>query len=461
MQIQFYNSLSRQKEPFIPLKPGKVGLYTCGPTVYDVAHIGNFRTFLFEDLLKRYLIFRGFKVHHIMNITDVDDKTIRKALGQDVKLAEITAKYTDHFFKDLERLKILPADNYPRATAHIQEMIDMIQSLVDKEFAYVMKDGSVFFAIDAYQEYGRLVKLDFSEQKITERVSNDEYDLSKPQDFALWKAWKEEDGNIYWDSPWGPGRPGWHIECSAMSTAYLGNHFDIHCGGIDNLFPHHENEIAQTICATDSTFVNYWLHSEHLVVEGGKMSKSLGNFFGIRDLFETGMTSETIRFILLSAHYRSKVLFSPDKQKEAFKTIRRIGELITRLETVTDKKSVVDEFPSDFEKFIAAMDDDLNTPEALAIFFEWIRKTNLALDKGDFSAVEAAKSLNFISGVDEIMKIVPTEATVPESILALVRQREVARKKKDWQEADDIRDKLLKSGWIIKDTPRGSRVQKV
>jgi cysteinyl-tRNA synthetase len=457
MPIQFYNSLTRKKEPFVPLEEGKVRLYTCGPTVYDVAHIGNFRTFLFEDLLKRFLRFRGFEVYHVMNITDVDDKTIQRAGGKRERLAELTKQYSDFFFEDLKRLDILPADQYPRATGHIQQMIEMIQSLVDRGFAYRMEDGSVFFSIDSYKDYGRLVKLDFSAQKSTERVSTDEYDLSNPQDFALWKAWKEEDGDIYWDSPWGRGRPGWHIECSAMSTVYLGDHFDIHCGGVDNLFPHHENEIAQTVCATGAPFVNYWLHSEHLTVESGKMSKSAGNFYGIQDLLSKGMTTET--FILLSAHYRSKVQFSPDRQPEAARALQRITELKKRLSALTtDAEIKAEKYPEDFEQFSQALGDDLNTPEALAVFFEWIRKTNLLLDRSKVSPEAAEEGLNFISAVDSILRIVPGEQPVPEDILSLVRQREEARKNKDWKRADEIREQLLQAGWKVKDTAAGSEV---
>lgn len=434
-------------------------MYTCGPTVYDVAHIGNFRTFLFEDQLKRFLRSRGYEVYHVMNITDVDDKTIRRAKGNRERLAEITKQYSDFFFQDLKRLEIIHADKYPRATEHIKPMIEMITSLVDRGFAYRMEDGSVFFSIESYKDYGQLVKLDFSAQKSTERVSTDEYDLSNPQDFVLWKAWKEEDGDIYWESPWGRGRPGWHIECSAMSTAYLGQHFDIHCGGVDNLFPHHENEIAQTVCATGDAFVNYWLHSEHLTVESGKMSKSAGNFYGIQDLLSKGMTSETIRFILLSAHYRSKVQFSPDRHGEAARALQRIVELKNRLSALgVEGKSGREKFPKDFELFSQALDDDLNTPEALAVFFEWIRKTNLLLDKGKLSKDGVEEGLNFISTVDAILRIVPKETPVPEDVLSLVRQREEARRNKDWQRADEIREQLFQAGWKVKDTASGSEV---
>ena len=261
--MKFYNSLTRKKEKFIPIKKGMVGLYTCGPTVYDNSHIGNFRTFLFEDLLKRALLAFNYEVYHVMNITDVDDKTIKKSNDENVKLSEITKKYTDSFLKDLSLLRIKKADEYPLATDHINEMIEIIKVLIEKKYAYISKDGSVFFKISKYTEYGRLVKLSQT-TKIEKIQLSDEYDLDSANDFALWKSYKEEDGDVTWNSPWGKGRPGWHIECSAMSTKYLGEHFDIHCGGIDNKFPHHENELAQSVCALNTKFVNFWLHSEFL-----------------------------------------------------------------------------------------------------------------------------------------------------------------------------------------------------
>ena len=277
MSLKFYNSYSRKKEFFKPIIDGKVGLYTCGPTVYDFAHIGNFRTFIFEDLLKRWLIHTGYDVTHIMNITDVDDKTIKLAKNQNVDLKIITERYTEQFMNDLRWLKILPADKYPRATKSIDKMIKIIDNLIDKGHAYVEPDGSVYFSISTFPDYGKLTKVSMDGQTKSNRIEDDEYDKNSPQDFALWKGWKKEDGEIGWDAPWGKGRPGWHIECSAMSSENLGNHFDIHCGGVDNMFPHHENEIAQSTCFSGEKFVNYWLHSEFLLVDGGKMSKSLGN----------------------------------------------------------------------------------------------------------------------------------------------------------------------------------------
>ena len=284
MNLRLFNSLSKKKERFKPLNSGVVGMYTCGPTVYDYAHLGNFRTFMFEDLLKRWLLHLGFSVNHIMNITDIDDKTIKKAQDHGVKLETITDYYTSQFMSDLEWLKIIPADSFPRATKHIDEIIGLIQVLLEKNHAYVEEDGSVYFKISSYRDYGRLTGLNMKNQKDKNKVSSDEYEKNFASDFALWKGWKDEDGDTMWDAPWGKGRPGWHIECSAMSTGALGDHFDIHCGGVDNLFPHHENEIAQSVCATGKSFVNYWLHSEHLLFDSEKMSKTSGNYYKIQEL---------------------------------------------------------------------------------------------------------------------------------------------------------------------------------
>ena len=330
--IRFYNSLTKKKEDFVPITKGKVKLYTCGPTVYDNAHIGNFRTFLFEDFLKRTLLALGYDVYHVMNITDVDDKTINKSNIEKKSLKEITDYYISNFKEDLKSLSILSSDQLPRATDHVDQMIKMIQALIDKGNAYVTDDGSVFFSIDSYENYGALSNIDMSQVVRGERVASDEYDLDNPSDFALWKAYKKEDGDVKWDSPWGLGRPGCHIECSAMSIEYLGSHFDIHCGGVDNKFPHHENEIAQSICATNKPFVNFWMHSEFLTVDGGKMSKSSGNYYCLNDLINEGLTVEEFRYIIFSSHYRSKVNFSLDKKNEAKMAIKRIMELKERLE---------------------------------------------------------------------------------------------------------------------------------
>ena len=454
--LQFYNSLTRKKEPFIPIDDRKVKLYTCGPTVYDVAHIGNFRTFLFEDFLKRVLLARGFEVLHVMNITDVDDKTIKKTVIEGKSLSAITDYYTDLFNQDLNTLNILPADHYPAATDHVDGMIKMIESLIAKGHAYQTEDGSVFFKIESFKDYGALTNINMAKMRQSARVDSDEYDLDNLQDFALWKAYKDEDGDVAWDSPWGKGRPGWHIECSVMSMAYLGDHFDIHCGGVDNKFPHHENEIAQSVCANDTPFVNIWMHSEFLMVDGGKMSKSLGNFHHIPELIDKGFTSEEIRYIMLNGHYRTKINFTLDKQHEAKASIQRIQSLKDRLRDLTKYSS--DEFPTEKSKFDKALENDLDAPNALAVFFDWIRSTNSALDKNGLSENDRAKGLNFITYFDGVFGVLSKLEAIPQDILDLVSKREKARQTKDWAKSDELRDLIALKGWIVKDTPGGSKL---
>ncbi len=461
MPIRLFNSLTRKKEELKPLIPGKVRIYTCGPTVYDVAHIGNFRAFLFEDLLKRYLRLKGLKVFHVMNITDVDDRTIRRSQEKHISIAELTKKYTDLFFKDLNTLKVKPADIYPRATEHIASMIRMIETLIKKGHAYVTEDGSVYFAIDTYPEYGQLTRLDRTRQQTVARIATDEYAKDNPQDFSLWKSWKEEDGDVYWESPWGRGRPGWHIECSVMSIEYLGSHFDIHCGGVDNMFPHHENEIAQSVCATGEPFVNIWMHNEHLLVDGGKMSKSLGNYYRISDLIRKGFTPEALRYILLGTHYRSKVNFSLEKRHEAQRVVQRISDIYDRLLDLVGQEVTGDELPADYTHFEAAMDDDLDAPKALGIFFNWIRKTNSRLADHSLTLEEASKGLNFIRRFNSVFDIISQRKTAPPEVLQLVKEREAARSRKDWSEADRLREIIREKGWIVEDTPTGSKCKSI
>ena len=454
--LKFYNSLTNKKEIFKPLIKNKVKLYTCGPTVYDKAHIGNFRTFLFEDLLKRTLLAFGYEVSHIMNITDVDDKTIKRANDSGKKLSEITEHYTKLFFEDSLSLKILPADHYPLATKHINSMIEMIKLLIDKDFAYVSEDGSVFFKISNYGNYGNLIKINLSNMRESSRVSSDEYNLDNPQDFALWKAYKNLDGNIFWDSPWGRGRPGWHIECSAMSVEYLGKHFDIHCGGFDNKFPHHENEIAQSECAFDSKFVNYWLHSEFLLVDGGKMSKSLGNIYTIPELFNKGFTAGEIRYIMLTAHYRSKVNFTFKKQHEAKMGIRRIQTLKSRLKSLNGFEA--NSYPDIKDAFDETLSNDLDTPNTIALVFDWVRELNIKLDKNSLTEKEVGSSLNFINYFNSIFNILIDDYTIPTKILELAKERDVARENKDWDKSDTLRELINAKGWDIRDDSEGQKI---
>ena len=459
MSTRFYNTINRKKVEFEPITPGTVKLYTCGPTVYDTAHIGNFRTFLFEDLLKRFLIFKGYEVYHVMNITDVDDKTIKRAITEEITINELTLKYTEEFMNDIKSLKILPADKYPRATDHIDEMIKMIQALEENGYAYETEDHSVYFRLDAYDSYGQLTQIDLTQQRVNERIINDEYSKDNPQDFALWKARDDDDGKIYWESPWGRGRPGWHIECSAMSIKYLGNHFDIHCGGVDNIFPHHENEIAQSVSATQEPFVNYWMHSEYLQIHGDKMSKTLGNYYKISDLISEGFTAEEIRFTLLNAHYRSKLDFSLKQKQEARTTIQRITDFQQRLLELKDSSETESSIPDEFEEFVAALDDDLDTPKAFAIFFGWIRSMNKLLDRGEFKFSQINGGLDFIDKFDDLFAIIPDAESIPQNIYDLIKKREKARLKQDWKTADKIRNQLYQEGWLVADSPSGPKVR--
>ena len=459
--LKIQNTLENTKEEFIPIDSTNVRIYACGPTVYDYAHIGNFRTFLFEDFLKRYLILKGFDVTHVMNITDVDDKTIERATAQQMDLQSLTKKYTDMFFQDANRLNIMPADHYPAATDHIDIMIELIQQLIDKDHAYKTEDGSIYFSIKSFKEYGKLARLDMAGQQQTERVSADDYSKEIPQDFALWKSWKKEDGDVGWESPWGKGRPGWQIECSAMSMHYLGQHFDIHCGGTDNIFPHHENEVAQSVAGKGSKFVNFWLHSEHLLVDGGKMSKSLGNYYRLDDLLEKGIHPSATRFALLNGHYRSRLNFTLTKATEAKKAITRIADFKERLQAVGSESSPQEKsMPAEFDMFDSALDDDLNIPEALGIFFEWLRNMNGKLDKDNADALEIAGGLAFVEKFNYLFQILSKTEEIPEEILDLADKREKAREEQNWAESDRIRDEISQKGWTVEDTPSGSKLKK-
>ena len=461
MSIKFYNSYSRKKEFFKPIIDGKVGLYTCGPTVYDFAHIGNFRTFIFEDLLKRWLIHSGYDVTHIMNITDVDDKTIAKAKNQNVDLNIITERYTEQFMNDLRWLKILPADNYPRATKSIDKSIEIIRKLIDKGHAYIESDGSVYFNISTFPDYGKLTNISMKGQEKSERINDDDYDKNSPQDFALWKGWKKDDGEIGWDAPWGKGRPGWHIECSAMSSENLGNHFDIHCGGVDNMFPHHENEIAQSICSSGEKFVNYWLHSEFLLVDGGKMSKSLGNCFTVSDLVKKGFTAESIRYQLLAGHYRTKISFSLKKKQESDKVISRINEFHSSLIDLGAQEIQGNQLPESYYDFVEAMNDDLNTPKALAIFHSWMRQVLKKIKTGSFVKKDKIEAWSFLTNFDSIFGFLSEKTfKIPLKIKKLIELREVARAENNWTLADDLRDQIKVEGWTVQDTTKGQRVKK-
>lgn len=468
MALQFYNTLHRKLEDFKPVSSDKVGLYTCGPTVYNFAHIGNFRAYMFEDLLKRTLQFCGYQVKHVMNFTDVDDKTIRGSRAANENLNAYTAKYKKAFLEDIDALRIIRADVYPEATKHIGEMIKLIKTLVDKGHAYQAEDKSVYFNIASYPGYGQLANIQMDQQRSSGRVKNDEYAKESAADFALWKAWDEEDGDVYWDSPWGKGRPGWHIECSAMSQKHLGATFDIHCGGIDNMFPHHEDEIAQSECANCCKYVNYWLHCAHLMVDGGKMSKSLGNFYTLRDLLSRGYTGRILRWVLLTTHYRQSLNFSFQACDDAWATLRRIDDFIIRLKECLklsgDKNSSTEARCAEAVKqFRAGLEDDLNISGALAALFDFIRDINKQMDSQTISQADAEHILDTLRQIDQVLATldIDKEEAIPEEVQELVNLRTEARKNKDWKKSDEIRDRLKEMGWVIEDTPKGIRVKKI
>ena len=449
MQLKFYNSLARRVEPFEPLVPGKAGLYTCGPTVYNFAHIGNFRAYVFEDVLHRTLEYAGYALTHVMNLTDVDDKTIRGSRAAGVPLRDYTQTYKDAFFEDLRTLSVEPATVYPAATDHIPEMIALISRLVEKGVAYRAADGCVYFSVAKFPAYGRLAHLDFSGMRSGVRISNDEYAKDAVGDFALWKAWDEADGPVKWDSPWGPGRPGWHIECSAMSMKYLGESFDLHTGGIDNLFPHHENEIAQAEAATGRPFVRCWMHCAHLRVDGEKMSKSLGNFYTLRDLIEKGWTGREIRYVLINAHYRQGLNFAFTALEDARRSLERIDRCVD-LATEGDAPEWATAHLADFTE---AVNDDLNIPRAFAALFGLVRDTNV---HGGGSVLSVFRRMDEVLGVIFFGKA--EKAEIPAEIQALLDRRAEARKAKDWAESDRLRDEIAAAGWLVKDSREGQSV---
>ena len=461
MSFKVYNSLNKKIEIFKPINDGKVLLYTCGPTVYDYAHIGNFRTFIFEDLLKRWLMHSGYEVKHIMNITDVDDKTIEKARRKKESLSSITEKYTEEFLRDIKWLKLIPANFFPKATNYIKEMIELIKILLDKNLAYIDDNGSVYYNVAGYSDYGKLGNVNPDNLQKRKRISDDEYGKNSIQDFALWKSYKKIDGDVYWDSPWGKGRPGWHIECSAMSMTELGEHFDIHCGGVDNMFPHHDNEIAQSEGVTGRPFVNYWMHSEFLLIDGGKMSKSLGNVFKIEDLKKMGFSPESIRFQLLSAHYRTKVIFSESKKKESDKVIKKFlnfHNLLKELSADTVNNWVL---PKEYSNFKEKMDNDLDTPGAISVFFSWMKDISKEIKNGKITKVKLGSAWAFLSIFNLIFDFINEEKlSVPKEIKIIFDERRVAREEKNWTLSDDLREKLFNLGWNVEDTEKGQKLLK-
>ena len=463
MPLRFFNTYSRHPEEFQlrDAKNRKIDIYTCGPTVYSRAHVGNFRAYIFEDLLQRHLEARGFKIHRVMNITDVDDKTIRGAREAKVPLQKFTQQFKDAFFEDAEKLRIKRADDYPAATdqRYIEKMISMISALIAKGLAYQADDKSVYFRINKFPNYGKLAHFDLTELRSTGRVKHDEYDKEHIGDFALWKAWDEEDGDVKWDSPWGPGRPGWHIECSAMATALLGDQIDIHCGGVDNIFPHHEAEIAQSEGVTGKQFVRMWLHCAHLLVDGQKMSKSLGNFYTIPDVLAKGYTGREIRYALIRVNYRTQLNFTWDGMKEARESLGRIDDWLQRLREVAgDKKGnpkIDIQLGHEFEE---ALDDDLNISAALGFLFETIRDTNRAMDQNKLDAKTAVAWLNWWDQINKVLDFESDGAELPEEVAKLAEARAQARLAKDFRKSDELRDKLNALGWEARDTKDGQKI---
>ena len=466
MAIRFFNTYSRELEEFQPLDSAgrEVKMYTCGPTVYSQAHIGNFRAYLFEDLLQRHLELRGYKVRRVMNITDVDDKTIRGSREAGVPLAEFTAPFKKAFFDDLDVLRIKRADFFPEATdpREIERMIEMIRMLTERGLAYQAEDRSVYFRINKFPDYGKLAHFDLAELSSSGRVKSDEYEKEHIGDFALWKAWDEDDGPVKWESPWGPGRPGWHIECSAMATQLLGEQLDIHCGGVDNIFPHHEAEIAQTEGCTGKQFVRYWLHCAHLMVDGQKMAKSLGNFYTLRDVMDRGYSGREARYALMRVHYRAPLNFTWEGMEEARMALNRIDDWVRRLREKAREEENVERPTSNVqrptEEFETALDDDLNISGALGALFEAVRQTNRALDLGEMRAGQAASWLEWWERIDRVLVLSREEAAMPAEIAALGEARAQARLAKDWRKSDELRDELAARGWEARDTKEGQKI---
>jgi cysteinyl-tRNA synthetase len=462
MALRFYNTLTQQVEPFVPLQDNLVRMYTCGPTVYNFVHIGNLRTFTFQDILRRWLRAHGYTLRHVMNITDVDDRIIRNASAENKSIAEYTETYTKAFLEDTAALRLERPEFLVKATDHINEMVDAIQKLNDRGFTYA-SDGSVYFRIGSFPSYGKLSHSDFSGIRPGARVDVDEYDKADARDFALWKA--QKDGEPGWETPIGRGRPGWHIECSVMASKYLGDTLDIHSGGVDLIFPHHENEIAQSEALTGRPFVRYWLHAEHLSIDMTKMSKRLGNFYTLRDIADMGYPPEALRYLLASVPYRKKLNFTMDGLKAAATSIERLRNYKLRLESEKFveglNEALAHRTAQARQAFDESLDDDLNTAEALAAMFEYVRDTNSAMDSGTFGAGNVPAALELTARFDSVFDVLrPStrggDLTAAE-IDAMIADRVAARKARDFARADAIRQELAARGVILEDTKEGVR----
>jgi len=470
-EIRFHNTLSGETEAFVPLVPGEVTSYTCGPTVYDFAHIGNFRTFVFQDVMRRYLKSRGFRVIQVMNLTDVDDRIIQKSAAAGVSIREYTDKYIKAFLDDRAALNLEQPEHLARATEHIDEMVKLIQRLTEKGFTYT-SEGSTYYRIAKFPSYGKLSKIDVAGMQAGARVDNDRYDKDNARDFALWKAPKP--GEHFWETPIGPGRPGWHIECAAMALKYLGDTLDIHSGGVDLTFPHHENEIAEAEAATSKQFVRYWLHAEFLLVDHEKMSKSMGNFATLRELFSHGHKPSSIRFLLASVPYRRQLNFTPDSLQGAASSVERLRNFVARIGTEKfpegSSPAMLERAAKAREEFDRGLADDLNTAQALAAIFDLVRDANIAMDRGEFRQGDAAPVLEAMEMFDQIfavlrdddalkltaLGITPEVPTLSDTgVEALIAERQAARKHRDFAASDRLRDQLAEFGIILEDSRDG------
>jgi cysteinyl-tRNA synthetase len=464
MTFKIYNTLTREKEEFRPTHEGEAKIYSCGPTVYNYPHIGNLRSFTFSDILRRYLKYKGYVVTHVMNLTDVDDKTIRGSKAEGTTLKDFTEKFTKFFFEDLSKLNIEKVEFYPKATETIPEMVVLVKKLLSKKIAYKSEDGSIYFSVKKFKNYGKLSGIKSNNLLAGARVKQDEYAKDSANDFALWKAWDESDGDVFWETEIGRGRPGWHIECSAMSMKYLGETFDIHTGGIDLIFPHHENEIAQSEAFSGKKFVKYWMHCEHLLVDGEKMSKSKGNFFVLNDILDKGYTPRAVRYLLLSTHYRQNLNFTFESLKAAEQAVQRFREFISRLKEVkanNHNPKILDMIKSTHDKFDIAMDDDLNISNALAETFEFMRDINKLISEDKLSHTDALAVFNLMMEFDKVLGILDfKEEKAPKEIIDLAEKRLSARKNKDWKSSDELRDEINKKGYAIADTKEGYSIKK-
>jgi len=450
-KVQLYNTLTREKEIFSPIHKDEVRMYSCGPTVYNYPHIGNYRAYIFADTLKRVLLYAGYKVKHIMNLTDIDDKTIRESQKEGKSLKEFTEFYTEAFMEDIKSLNIILPEKFTKATDYIEEMVKIIKKLLEKEVAYKSNDGSVYFDIKKFKNYGQLSRLVLEEQKenASGRIKNDEYEKENAQDFALWKAWDEKDGEVFWETDLGKGRPGWHIECSAMSMKNLGEQIDLHTGGVDNIFPHHENEIAQSEGTTGKQFVKYWMHNEWVLVDQKKMAKSFDNFYTLKDLIKKDINPLAYRFWLLMASYRTRVNFVWEALEGAETALKRLYGLYLGLDT--DIGSVHKEYQNKFKEYVS---DDLDTPRALSLLWDVFKDENISNADKKATILDFDKVLGL--GFENLQ-----EEKIPGEILKLAEEREQARQNKDFKKSDELREKINSLGYEVKDTGNGQKINKI